>query len=150
MSSSSPYKTIHAIDAFLTRAQDSPDFSEDEIARVEKVRKICLDDISILEDARRMIAQNKHTLARKEESLSAFMEMLGPGDMNDPIIKKMLESFMDAHIKLGAQVRRVEKTLHEMYPNWTSMELEEHKVSEVNEGNTESAQNSQSDFSDSD
>ncbi len=110
---------VHAIDSFLTHVGKSDDFTQEEIARVHKVREICLQDISLLEEAHHKLAESKRRLARKKESLNAFMEKLTADDLQTPLIETMLEGFMQTHIQLANRIQNVEETLNEMYPQWT-------------------------------
>lgn len=110
--------TVQAIDHLLNMAQDSDDFSERELAKVRRVRTICQTDDELIQEAHHLLAQGKHSLERKEAKLSVFMAQLAQSDLENPIISKMLEYFIEKHIEMTNQLQKVESFLDEMYPNW--------------------------------
>lgn len=129
-----------ALDAFLVEAQASEDFTEKELECVRRVREVCLEDMDIVHEARLRLAESKQRLARKETQLSALMEKLSPEDLESPMIRKMIDYFVQSHIQLDNRIRRIESVLGDMYPAWTDMvhpsqelDQEEAEVSEVSE-----------------
>lgn len=112
-----PHTTIQAMDMLIRRGQETHDFSAEELAKIRKVRELCVKDVELIQEAHTILAKQKHRLARKEQSLSAFMEKLTPEDLESPIIKKMLEYFMLGHIELDDRICKIERMLASMYPH---------------------------------
>jgi hypothetical protein len=119
-STSRPQAIIQAMDMLIRRGQETQDFSEEELGKIRKVRDLCVKDVDLIQEARVILAEQKSRLARKEQSLSVFMEKLTPEDLQSAVINKMLEYFMAGHIELDSCIAKIERTLDSMYPSWTS------------------------------
>jgi len=119
-SSSNPQTVISAIDMLIQRGQDTNDFTKEELEKIRRARAVCVKDMELIQEAHVLLSDSRDRLKRKEDSLSVFMENLSPSDLDNPVIKKMLEYFMQSHIELDGRISQMEQTLASMYPNWTT------------------------------